>query len=77
MSEMMQNERLARLEQNVVGLQGGQAVIHKRIDRTNAKVDDIQTAVDKMSGAVGIIKWATIVGATLAGGILLKVFEVI
>ena len=65
-----QNERLTRLEEKADQLQEGQKVIHARIDRTNSKMDAIEKKVNKIDGGISIIKWAVIVGATLAGGIL-------
>ena len=74
-----QNDRLTRLETEVSGLKEGQQIIHNRIDKLQKRIDGIQTAVSelkddsmKIKGAVAITQWATLIGATLAGGVLIK-----
>ena len=72
-----QKERLTRLEEKVDALKEGQDTLHTRIDKCNRNIDALQACTDQMKGIVGFIKWSVVVGATLAGGILLKMFELI
>ena len=69
--------RLTRLETKVDGLEKGQQVIHDRIEKLQKTVFATNDIVQKIKGAAAITQWATILGATLAGGVLLKLFEVI